>query len=191
MAWDKGFNFRATSGYVTDPANTTYVLPTDGYATTRNSVTFGWNAGVNSADRNSALDARLAGINFNSGGGYEFRVDLPSTGDYVIHLAIGDASGGGTGSQTVDIKDNATTKFSLTTRTYNTANQWYDAGDNARTNVTWPTSEVGVTATFASTVFKLAIGSSGFWVISHLSISQVVAAGGKPWNHYAQMRRAS
>ncbi len=191
MSFDKGFNFRQTSGYVTDGATDTYVLPTDAYPVTRNGVTFGWNAGVNSADRNASNDARLAGIHFNSGGGYEFRVDLPATGDYVVHLGVGDDSGGGTGSQTVDVKDNATTKFSLTSRTYSTAHQFYDAGDNARTNVTWPGSEVGVTATFASTTFKLAIGSSGFWVVAHLFIHQVPASGGKPSLYYAQMRRAS
>lgn len=175
MPWRKGFNFRATSGFVTDPTDTTYVLPGDGYAVTRNSVTFGWNAPVNSADRNSGNDARIAGIHFNSGGGYEFMVDLPNAGDFRVHLAIGDDSGGGTGSQTIDVKDNATTKFSLTTRTYNTPAQFYDASDVARSAAAWPGSEVGVVATFASTTFKLAIGSNGFWVVSHILIEEVVA----------------
>lgn len=173
MSWDKGFNFRQTSGFVTDPANTTYVTA-DSYPTTRNSVTFGWNAGVNFADRNAANDARIAGINFNSGSGYEFRVDLPNTGDFVTHLAIGDDAGGGTGSQSVDVKDNASNQFSLTARTYNTLAQFYDASDVARTAAGWPGAEVGVTSTFASTVFKVAIGSTGFWVIAHVFISEVV-----------------
>src|SRR3990167_6684343 len=92
MAWDKGFDFRNTSAYVTDPADHTYVLHTETYPTTRNGVTFGWSAGtIDSRDRDSGIDARLAGINFGAATG-TFRVDLPATGDYDVRIASGDAS---------------------------------------------------------------------------------------------------
>lgn len=41
MSVDVGFDFRATSTFVTDPANCTYVID-DLYPTTRGGVTFGW-----------------------------------------------------------------------------------------------------------------------------------------------------
>ena len=40
--WQQGFDFRATSTYVTDPPTSTYVLASTAYPTTVNGVTFGW-----------------------------------------------------------------------------------------------------------------------------------------------------
>jgi len=93
MAWDKGFNFRGTSGYVTDGANETYVLLGDAYPVTRNGVTFGWLSAPSSGDRDSTIDRRLAGINYTANDGAsqrDFQIDLPAAGDYIISLALGD-----------------------------------------------------------------------------------------------------
>jgi hypothetical protein len=99
LSWDKGFNFRQTSGFVTDGANETYVLSGDSYPATRNGVTFGWeDAPSGDRDRNSGIDRRLAGMNFVSSAAgasaYRFRVDLPAAGDYAVRLAIGDEANG-------------------------------------------------------------------------------------------------
>ena len=92
-SWQQGFDFRNTTGFVTDPSGATYVLPTTAYPTTVNGVTFGWTK--NSAqgrDRNATLDPRLAGVNFaNNGSPATFYVDLPSAGTYNLSLAMGDA----------------------------------------------------------------------------------------------------
>src|SRR5205809_595690 len=94
MSWDKGFNFRDSIGYVTDGTNETYVRDTgDVYPVTRNAVTFGWNSNLGGADRNSAIDRRLAGLNYSSPGtSFTFQVDLTAPGTYDISLALGDAT---------------------------------------------------------------------------------------------------
>src|SRR5262245_50094126 len=122
MAWTKGFNFRSTSGFVTDAADDTYVL-TNGsnqgeqYPTTRNSVTFGYTSLVTlgDRDRNAGNNAKLAGIHFPDTEANEtiFRVDLPATGNYRVRLAMGDPDNASTG-QKVLIRDNGSTLATIT-----------------------------------------------------------------------------
>ena len=65
-AWAIGFDFRASSNYVTDPAGDTYVLPSTAYPTTFNGVNFGWTnvSLVQARNRSTGVDPRLAGMNF-------------------------------------------------------------------------------------------------------------------------------
>lgn len=60
------FNFRSSSGYVTDASGETYVL-NDAHPTTRDSLTFGYDSttGINTRDRdNSGTDTRYAGEHY-------------------------------------------------------------------------------------------------------------------------------
>lgn len=177
MAWDKGFNFRGTSGYVSDGANETYVLA-EGYPTTRNSVTFGFTTGtgvVQGVDRSATNDRRLAGINYDNSSRI-FQVDLPASGAYTVHLALGDQAGGGNAICAAAIQDTLTP---LTTVNFaaNTANNFTDATGAVYTNVTWSGSETGVSLTFSTTTLNLALTSAGYWTIAHLFVSQ---GGGSP-----------
>lgn len=179
MSWDKGWNFRATSGYVTDGANTTYELG-EQYPVTRNTVTFGWvGFGPLSVDRNNALDVRLAGINYFSSSGVTgtFQVDLPATGDYTIHLALGDAGGGGSASCVCVIKDNAST---LATINFDASvgTKVTDATGTLLNTTTWPGSEAGASLTFATTTLSIALTSPSLVMIEHLFVSQAGAASG-------------
>src|SRR5690606_37932986 len=96
VAFNEGFNFRATAAFrADDPADTQYVLATDSYPTTRNGVTFGWESGSPAGrDRSSSgyIDARLAGLHFvaNTGSQATFRVDLVQTGQHEIRAAFGE-----------------------------------------------------------------------------------------------------
>lgn len=113
MAWatTKGFCFRATSGYVTDPTNTTYVAM-EAYPTTRSvggeNVTFGWNdvaSHIDSRDRSTSAPYELAGLNFlDSADTKYFRVDVPAAGAYRFQLAVGDR-GGNACTPNVIVKD--------------------------------------------------------------------------------------
>lgn len=113
MAWatTKGFCFRATSGYVTDPTNTTYVVM-DVYPATRSiggeSVTFGWDSAtsLDGRDRNASAPVELAGLNFvdSTSATRYFRVDVPGTGTYRVQIAVGDR-GGNACTPNVAIKD--------------------------------------------------------------------------------------
>ena len=88
----RGFNFRATEAFVTDADYNTHVTG-DLYPTTRNGVTFGWDAAPGTLDRTKSSDI-YAGINFCFAEGQQrtFRLDLPSPGRYQVRLLLGDAS---------------------------------------------------------------------------------------------------
>ena len=174
-----GFNFRATSGYVTDGANQVYVLPADTYPTTRGGFTFGWVVDGNtvfSADRDNAGDVRLAGINYISGiiGGTPtyFRVDI-APGTYNIYLAVGD-----TVAQTtmfVEVKDTTTSKFTI--GNFNTAiNHYVDANGTDHTRANWPANNTSRSVAFATNQFRLYPGNiatnTDVTTLAHLRITQ-------------------
>lgn len=181
MAWDKGFNFRATDSYVTDGADETYVRGnTDAYPTTRNGVTFGWEDSIGGAiDRASGNDRRLAGINYTSTTNHRFRVDLPATGDYTVALAMGDAAS----SQEAKWawKDDTTTLGSISHNGTTAANYFYDPTDTEYTNLTWPGSNTAVQYTFATTIFRVQTNGTLFVnpTIAHVFLSQVASVGNR------------
>lgn len=104
MAFDMGFDFRLTSGFVTDAAFGVPVLGEIFPNTYTNGNGFSINAGWDvapsqTADRANTNDPRIAGINTNPAGatGNIFTVDLssgsaPGTGIYTIDIAAGDAT---------------------------------------------------------------------------------------------------
>ena len=162
-----GFDFRNTSAYVTDPSTSTFQLCPTGtanpaYPTTKSvngqSITFGWESGtanVDSRDRNSGIDARLAGINFvpsTAGGSGTWRVDLPSSGSWTLNMAMGDASG----AQTINlnVKDTNTTLFSFA-NTAVASGSFLDANGTAWTAANWPASNTSKTVTFTTTICRV------------------------------------
>jgi len=195
MAWDKGFNFRATAGYVTDGPNETYVIG-DAYPVTRNSVTFGWldSIGSQTRDRLSSGDVRLAGINYavNTPAVKRFQVDLPATGDYIITLAMGDATFSHSYAS-IEFLDNTTSLATLTGIVLSSAGYFCDAAGTVHTSqANWIANEVTITKTFATTILIIKLGSvdaqSDVSPIAHLFVSQVAAgAAGNP--HYAYQQQ--
>lgn len=168
---DKGFNFRATSGFVTDVAPSTYVLATDVYPTTRNGVTFGWSNTISSRDRNAGIDARLAGICRADLGSIEtFRVDLSQANTYDIHLAYGD-NDNQLDPGTITVKDNASTVLTLAPGLGGAA-WWSDAVGTWRTPAAnWVSGETGNSQVFASTIFTIQSSQADFnSAISHLRL---------------------
>lgn len=171
-AFDKGFNFRQTSGYVTDGTNETYVLASDAYtgSVIRNGVAFGWTTALgaqDSRDRNSALDRRLSGIGFNDGIATVFRVDLPAAGTYSLRLAMGDPSNSKTIS--VTIKDGANTLVTISGVSV-PAGSHLDATGTVYTDANWPASNSAVSKVFAGTVLTVEIPIST--PMCHLFVSR-------------------
>jgi hypothetical protein len=178
---DFGFDFRATSGFVTDP---NYAAPviieafpntyTNGLS---NTISAGWtnNSFNGDADRNSGNDARLAGINYVNNGSSNmstFRVTLPSTGTWTIVLAAGDTSGAQI--QCVQLFDNVTSIASY--QSVNTAgNSFMDANGTVWTEANWVTSNTTLTYTFASTTFNVTCGTasavSSATCLAHLRVT--------------------
>lgn len=166
MAYDFGFDFRATQAYVTDPSYATYELCAGGgggtsYPTTRSvngvSITFGWEQAVQTRNRSSGIDPRLAGINFqgNSGSTYNFRVDLPASGLWSIGLGCGDAAAGNAQKNYIIIKDTTTQVLDCSVNTSST--QVGDAAKNLWSTAAWPGSNVLVPVTFSTTILRVQI----------------------------------
>lgn len=189
MSFDAGIDFRATStgpsGFSGDPTNCTYCLA-DAYPTARGGFTFGWSAGgVGTRDRSGSVDPRLAGINFMDTVGVFFRLDLPSTGAYDVHVAAGDDSSNNTAYW--DLTDNGTVFKSLVPSNTGTVagGSFDDASDTVRTAAAWPGSEVKVTHTFTSTIFKLVVRATGSDnVIAHVRLVAVAASGVYGWEDW-------
>lgn len=124
MAFDMGFNFRNTAGFVTDQAYAVPVLkelyPNTYTNLNGDSVNAGWdNITVNGIDRNAANDPRLAGVNYatDSMQSRPFRVDLnsgsaPGAGSWSVDIALGDE--GDTHTQSSAIDDDTTELIYLT-----------------------------------------------------------------------------
>jgi hypothetical protein len=150
---NRGINFRNSSGFVTDGTNQTFALPfpTDNlYPIARGGLTFGYeNTGgglPGGADRSSGNDPRFAGIHFtanNVGQSAPFRIDLPSTGTYTIHLALGDA-GFSQAYTYFELFDDNTSKLIIDKNTSISANSFWDATGVARTAANWPTQNISV-----------------------------------------------
>jgi hypothetical protein len=189
MTWDKGLNFRATSGYVTDGANETYVLDSDNYPVTRNAVTFGWTASIagNSRDRDNTLDSRIAGVHFQTNDGTQktFQVDLPAPGQYLIRLALGDTAH--EAYLYCRVSDGATPLLTLDETTGNNPpfTNFFDATGTGYDSATWPGSNTPVTLTFSGTTLNLIIGSpaaqANVSTIAHLFISQITSGVSLAW----------
>lgn len=178
--WVKGFNFRTTSGYVTDEVDQTYVLgPTipgdsEAYPTTRNGVTFGWTTQPNgAADRSAANIPELAGTAYVTGADAVFRVDLPNSGTYKLRLAMGDETSSQPDSG-VTILDNVTPVLTLAGQAV-VATQWVDATNVSRDDVDWLANEGRVSGAFAGSVLNMRLDqpSSGYTVLAHLGVQSV------------------
>jgi hypothetical protein len=179
--WDVGIDFRATSGATTDPIDCTYSLG-EQYPQTRStqgtsqSATFGWNGDYtgSSRDRGGTQDNRLYGIVFDGTAGHYFQLDLPSAGDYVVHIAAGDAAGNNDAKW--DLCDTNTVLASLT-HTAVGIDSYADAGDTVRTEDGWLGAEATVTLTFSTTIFRLKVpaSTSGNNCIAHLRLAQLPA----------------
>lgn len=184
----KGFNFRSTTAYVTDGTNeqavpaatevdSTSAVP---YPTTNtiggDSVTYGWvvaGAGVDTRNRNSGLDRRFAGMNYNGTDGTEdFKIDLPATGSYTIRLASGDPSNAQ--PTKVELFDNASSLAVLCSTATSGADRFRDAVDAEYSSANWPASNTSVTKTFATTtcIFRIGTGSAATGFLSHIQITQ-------------------
>ena len=191
MAFDMGWNFRATAGYVTDDAH--YGVPglSETYPHTYTngdgqSVNGGWDVSVAALDLDNTNDARLAGINFATSGVVRtFTVDLasgsaPGAGDYAVDLACGNAV---FSTPKVDFKlfDNATLLIDGTNggAGFNPAADHYR--DATLTDVAATSSWTGtpVTKTFASTTVIFGHGYDNIgdnWQVAHFRLT--LQAGG-------------
>jgi hypothetical protein len=183
MAYPQGINFRSSLAYVTDGANNSMenannAAGTSYPRTTAQGNTVGWESPGpgNVRDRSSAVDARLAGVNFMGVGNFNFRFDLPAAGSYNVRLAAGDAT------QSVDanwdLYDSGSLLGNLSTGTSGAAGNFRDASNTVRTAAAWPGSNTAVPFTFITAIcrFKAGTGAGSLNNIAHAYVE--AAAGG-------------
>jgi hypothetical protein len=181
-AWDKGWDHRASSPYVTDPANTTYWLG-EAYPTTRNGVTAGFTTDLsaNARDRDSAVDPREAGMIFqNNTTGVQnvFRVDVPAPGDYSIRLALGDAGAAGLCAPYIQIRDGSTPLATIDhSSSVTSGTDMIDATGTTYSISAWPGSNTPITVTLTGTVLNFALGTpavgTNLSMLAHNFVSQL------------------
>lgn len=185
MGLPQGIDFRLTSAFVTDPTNCTFEISASGNDypfTTPQGVTVGWETANNSGrNRNASNDPRLAGFQFSAAdlSISKFRIDLPSTGSYSINLAAGDGSYSATTK--VEFFDGTTSLGVACNGSTGGANKFFDAAGNIWTAAAWVSSNVAVTDTFATTIFRAAVGNgSNACAIAHLFIQSSGGGGFAP-----------
>lgn len=114
MAFDMGFDYRATAGFVTDPSYAVPVLAEVYPHTYTNvdgkSINAGWATAPNPVDSSAGNDPRIAGVNYDFVQN-DFQVDLssgsaPGAGDYTLDCAVGFQSD--TFTQRFQIRDTST-----------------------------------------------------------------------------------
>lgn len=186
MALTQGFDFRATSGYVSDPTNYA-VVKGDAYPQTYSpsGVTGGWEDGgvIDQRDRNNAIDARLAGVNWPSvPTTNHFRVDLPATGNYAVQAAIGDDYSA-QGPFTCTLNDTTTVlKTVVNNASTGGGGQYYSANGTLETSPSnWATANPNAgggadeqALTFSTTIFRLAAtNGTGICTVASLFIRSV------------------
>lgn len=189
MAFDFGFNFRQTAGFVTDPAYAAPVLGEASPTTYTNgnglSINAGWSVSLGATTINAAAanDPRIAGVNYhaNDAAGPHFDVDLssgsaPGSGTYKVDLAVGHP--GGANTQDFKLFDNTTLLIDGTNAGVgiNTAADHFV--DATLADVSATTTWTGATANkvFATTTPKLqiAIDNIGdFTTLAHFRLTAV------------------
>src|SRR5271165_2497256 len=182
-AWAIGFDFRASSNYVTDPMGDTYVLPTTAYPTPFDGVNFGWTnvSLVQARNRSTQVDPRLAGTNSaTSGSPATFYVDLPASGTYNLALAMGDEGYYACSVQCqIQFLDGSTVLGTLMRGSENPG-YFYDAQLNNWSAAKWPSKNVDLQVAIAGTRLTMIVGPShytgDYTPIAFLGVTEVTFA---------------
>jgi hypothetical protein len=190
MSYVQGVNFRAVVGSVVDDINYWAQL-NDGLGntndfsgnyptTTTQGNTVGWellpvdNSGQ-CRNRNESNDARIVGLHAPDNAGGIYRFDLPAAGTYNVGLGSGDANYANTVG-TITLKDTSTTLATLCSGTTSAPQRFKDATNTEYTNITWPTSQSTIPATFATAICRFSLDTFP----SIISSAYVAAAAPTP-----------
>jgi hypothetical protein len=154
-SWSRGYNFRATLAYVTDPAGTVPVLG-ERYPTARGD---GWEAAIDTRNRSQAVAAPLAGnahlASTDPLTSSAYRITLPAPGRYRARLAAGDM--GYPNAAFWEIRDGTTV---LASQAYASVpqGQFRDATGVLRPSAAnWVSSNAPLELLFATRDFRLVI----------------------------------
>jgi len=190
MPFDFGWDWRGSSGYVTDPTYASYAID-EAYPLTFTSVdglsiNAGWTATgfAAAANRSTSVDVRLAGaIITNTFATPTFKVDLtsgsgPGAGTLTVDMAFGDQAAGYTFT-TIEVLDNTTSRLGPYSGA-TSANTYFDASGTVRSPGTssWDLVRVTQDVSFASGFAIFKFGTTNQVALAHFRLT--LAAGGPP-----------
>lgn len=196
MALPQGIDFRATSGFVSDPAQCDYeigVVVNYPRTTPVQANVVGWetvsSTGMISRDRATGTP-KLAGIAGQSNGVTadfgDYRIDL-ANGNYTIRLAVGDNASQQL-HQTVELLD-GTTSLGVILNNADTvaADRYFDATGVLRTSsADWVANNAALSIAITSGILRIRCGpngraanTGGFTCVAHVFIA--AAGGGTAW----------
>jgi hypothetical protein len=179
-SWRVGINFRASYAYVSDGADEVFADNATGSITKTtangNSVTYQYSASLDTRNKDSGVDRRLAGQHWaNNPNPITFTVTLPYTGTYNVRMAAGGIEWGG--PDYCYLKDNGTTKISIEKELVDSGH-FVDATGTDYSTANWPGSNSAVAVTFASTTCQLVLATATKQgLIAHLYLEYVPPAG--------------
>ena len=183
-----GFNFRGSEAYVTDLSPDVFIKAANdgsspdyaaspGYGFTGESSVFGTN-------RDSGINARLAGIMFIAGSSdpsnAEFRIDTGS-GGFLARMAIGDAGNAHTNYRVQLFDGSNTTAIATVSGSSVAEDQWVDATGVTRTSASdWVSNNAALSITLANDYLRVRVGtgptgSGDYTCLSHFSIDAAAA----------------
>jgi hypothetical protein len=176
-----GINFRQSVGYVTD-ISPDVQMGKNAYSSTPG---YGWtdvtSAGADVANRNSTVNARLAGVfyaqNSQSPANAEFRIDC-GAGTFGLTLALGDA-GDNNGPHKVEFFDGANSTAILTVSVAaTTIGEFRDANAVLFSSAAnWVAGQTPKSITLSNTYLRMRVGgaASGITTIAHMSLAAGLA----------------
>jgi hypothetical protein len=172
MTIDSGYDFRQTSGYVTDPSNCYFVAATTSYPTLLGGLNVGYISGPSSRDRSTSVDPRLAGIHFfgTGAGDRTFKIAGLTGKSIDIRLAAGDATSNNYVYWELWDGDPSSGGSLITSyaQTLISTGQFVDATGATRTSsADWVTNNAAYNHTFSNDIL--------FWIIKNPSTGNVVA----------------
>lgn len=188
-----GFNFRASSGYVTDTTGYSAVHDVDSVDYTypkadfSNGVTAGYDGGsgtMRPRDRSSSVDARLAGKHFSNTATTINKWKIAITaGTKNVALAVGDAVYAVDDDYIELFDDTASLGVLVDDSSGHPGGQFYDAAGTLHTSAAnWVSNQAPVSKTFASGFMIFSIGrgagSAGGQCITHVAYEDAGGGGG-------------
>lgn len=196
MSWVQGVNFRGSSTYVTDGADTGYEIGTTAnYTSSRtlsagNAVGIGWEDAPDLMLDRGVIDARISGSSFVSTL-VRYRIDLPSTGNYTIAVAACDAAGGGWDAH-IEIFDTTTSLGVVANKTPVALNNYVNVNNSEFGTGSPGNIDDTQTFTFSTTILRVKTNQNGtgFGMLSHLLITQVPSGNiGAKLSRYPHLAR--
>lgn len=191
----QGINFRNTLGYVTDGADEHAELTGGGTPNYPDATSQGFNVGwetinqnITPENHNTSPDPRIAGDAYMPGTGNDtYRIDLPSTGDWDVELAMGDRNYAM--SCSCEAFDTSSSLGVIAGDDNVPSGDFIDATDTIRTSASdWVSNQAKRSLTFTTTIARFEFddnaSGNGDYLVNHLKVYETLSRELKAYRFY-------